>query len=160
MCKGVIFFLSCISCLSAMTYQKVDDGYLVKVFPGEEIVASLLQLAEKEHILGASVTGIGGVKEVEIGYFDLKKNDYVRKKIQENLELVSLLGNFSYIDSKKPFYHLHATLGTRSYKAIAGHLFSAVVSITAEIHLITFSEKIVRSYDPTFRLNLWNLNRS
>lgn len=139
-----------------MKDKKVEGGYLVRLFPGEEVAASLLQLAESKNLPSAALSGIGGVDEIEIGYFDLKKNEYLHKTIREELEMVSLLGNLSYIDGK-PFYHLHGTFGTRSFQTISGHVFRAVISITAEIHLKVFSEKITRSFGPQFQINLLDL---
>ena len=51
-----------------MEYKKIDSVYAVRLEPGEEIVASLAELCEKEKIMAATVQGIGAVNDVNIGY--------------------------------------------------------------------------------------------
>ena len=139
-----------------ISYTKVDDGYLIRMYPGQEILSSLIQFAKEKNIISGVIEGIGGVNKIEIGFFNLTTKEYERKVIEEDLELVSLLGNLSYVDGQ-PFIHAHGTFGNAQYQAIAGHCFSLEISVTAEIHLVTFSNKIERSLDSSMRVNLLDL---
>jgi len=140
-----------------MTCEKVEDGYLIRLFPGEELVSSLTEFAAKENIPSCTLMAIGAVDEVELGYFQSKKKTYKRRTFKEELEVISLLGNFSYIDGKKPFFHIHGVFGTSTFEALVGHVFSARVSVTLEAHLTVFSKKVSRTHDPQFDLNLLKL---
>ena len=140
-----------------LSYEKIDHGYLIRMYPGQEILSSLIKFAKEKNIASAVILGIGGVNKAEIGFFNLKTKEYDRKVLEEDLELVSLLGNLSYVDGE-PFIHAHGTFGNAEYQGIAGHCFSLEISVTAEIHLIEFSKKIERSPDSTMRVNLLNLD--
>ena len=50
------------------------------------------------------------------------------------MELLTLMGNLA-MHEDEPFTHLHITGVTDDHEVVGGHLFSAVVHITAEIHL-------------------------
>lgn len=140
-----------------LSYEKVDDGYLIRMYPGQEILSSLIEFAKEKNIVSAMIAGIGGVNKIEIGFFNLTIKEYNRKVFEEDLELVSLLGNLSYVNGE-PFIHAHGTFGNAQYQGIAGHCFSLMISVTAEIHLIEFSKKIERRLDATMRVNLLDLS--
>ena len=58
---------------------------------------------------------------------------------------------------REPIAHVHITLSDDKFRAIAGHLWSAVVSGTVEIYIMTFKAAIKRAKDPETGLNLLNL---
>lgn len=109
------------------------QAFLLIVPKKHSITAELLKCVENAKINTASVQGIGSVKDIDIGYFNTTKHDYIHKKFNnEDFELLSLLGDISLKDNK-PFAHLHVILGNNNYQTIGGHLFSAKVAVTAEL---------------------------
>ena len=52
-----------------MEFQKFGDTYVVRLDKGEEIVASLQALCEKQQIALASVEGIGAADHAVIGLY-------------------------------------------------------------------------------------------
>ena len=52
-----------------MEYRKFSQGYVLRLDPGEEIVASLTRLVEQEQVQLGSVTAIGAANDVTIGIF-------------------------------------------------------------------------------------------
>ena len=62
-----------------MFFRKIPNGYLVRLEKGEEIIESLSSLAEREKIPGGFLYGLGAVKDVTLGYFDVANKKYVKK---------------------------------------------------------------------------------
>jgi len=139
-----------------MQTKKITDGFVVKLDKGEQLVDSLIKFARQEKVDSGSVTGIGAVTNVTLGYFDREQKKYLEKKFEEVYELVSLVGSIATINYQ-PILHLHIIISDRNYKVYAGHLFSAEVAVTAEMFVRAYPERLLRKKDPQFRLNLLDL---
>ncbi len=140
-----------------MEFSKLTSGaYAVRLLRGEEIVEELARLASAEGI-GGAVFGIGTVKDAELGYFDRDERQYIRKRFERDMELLSLVGNISEL-SGKPIVHLHAVVGDNHFDTFGGHLFSAYVSATCEIVVFPWrSDEITREKDEETGLAMWKL---
>src|SRR5690606_9769502 len=86
------------------------DKAFVRLDKGANHFNSLISLANEYQWKGAHLSGIGALKEVELGYFDENIKDYHRKIFPKTYELLSLEGNLSFFDNQ-PFYHIHTVLG-------------------------------------------------
>jgi predicted DNA-binding protein with PD1-like motif len=139
-----------------MDWKGIGKEYLIRMYPGEEVIASLNQWAQMVGLLGGTVEGLGGVRDVELAYFDLDKKSYHHWSNPGNWELVHLWGNLSYREGE-PFWHIHAVIADRQGNCKAGHLISAEVSITAEIVIRPWSESVQRVPDGPTGLSLWHL---
>ena len=140
-----------------MNYHKIDeDAYAVRLSQGEDIIASLERFAAEKNI-GGAIWGIGSILWAELGYFDIHGKKYIRKRFDEEMEIVSLMGNITYRDSE-PIVHLHTVLGKADYSTIGGHLFAGEVSATCEIVISVWNAgEIERKLDDTFNLALWDV---
>ncbi|MEJ5166280.1 MAG: PPC domain-containing DNA-binding protein [Thermoanaerobaculia bacterium] len=139
-----------------MFFDCFKPFYILRLVRGEEIISSLRFFVEKKKIPSGILWGIGAVKNAEIGYFDDKKKEYLKKKFKKSLEILSLSGSISLIENK-PYIHLHCVLGDEKLKGFGGHLFSGITSATAEIYIYTLKRKIYRKKDeeePFFLLHL------
>lgn len=140
-----------------MEYKSCENGFFVRLLRGEEIVASLTDFGEREKLTAAAVLGIGAVGEAELGFFDPEKKEYLRRAFEGNFELINLSGNITLVEGE-PFLHAHVTLGDREYRAIAGHLFSAVISVTGEFYVGSLPFAIPRVPDEATGLKLMDLS--
>ena len=138
-----------------MKYRREENHYILVLDRGEEITETLTRFVAGQNIEGGRVKGIGGVTEVELGFFDTAGKEYLRRRLDGFFELASLVGDISIVDGK-PFCHLHAVVSDSEMRAWAGHLFNAEVSVTAEIFVIP-GEKTLRSFDEEVGLNLIDL---
>ena len=59
-----------------MEFRKFADTYVVRLDKGEEIIASLQALCEKEKIALAGVEGIGAADHAVIGLYDVGQRQY------------------------------------------------------------------------------------
>ena len=136
-----------------MKYIKTGAGYILRLVSGEEIIVELTKLCEKERITAGWVTGIGAIESVVLGFFDNESKSYIREEIDDYFEIVNLTGNIAVLEGN-PILHLHITIGDNEFGAYGGHLFSATVSVTAELYVITFKDKFKRKLDAATGLNL------
>ena len=136
-----------------MEYVKKGGVIAVRLVKGEEIVASVAAVVERENISAAYVSGIGAVGRATIGVLRTADKKYIKRDLEEDMEIASLTGNVSGSADGKPYLHLHVVLGGTG-SVYAGHLNEALVSATAEIFITTFDARIGRYYDEDTGLNL------
>ena len=136
-----------------MDYRKSGNRYVLRLNRGEEIIASITDLCRKENIKAASISGIGATQSVEAGFYSLKKKKYCGYCFNQNMEILSLLGNISSKDGE-PYLHLHIVVSNDEGEALGGPLTKAVISVTAEIFIDIIDVEINREPDPLTGINL------
>lgn len=134
--------------------QSLRDGDVVVVTlgPGEEIVASLLEVAAAHEIKGGCLTGLGSTSEVEIAFFDPVKKEYLPRLFKEPMEIGCMIGNFSRIEGE-PHVHVHITVSGPELIAFTGHLSRGIVGTACEIYVRTIPQTIERVRDPDLGFN-------
>ncbi len=125
---------------------------------GDEVTKELLAFAREHALDAASFSGIGAFQSVTLGYFELEKRDYKRIPIDEQVEVVSLVGNIARGDDG-PKLHAHVVVGKRDGAAFGGHLIDARVRPTLEIVLVETPAHLRRRSDPATGLALIDLKR-
>lgn len=140
-----------------MEYKVFEDTILVRLDKGDEIVKSLLDVATREKLTLASVSGIGATDDFEVGVFDLERSDYEHFRFGGNHEIVALVGNFT-TKGGAPYIHLHITCAGEGGKIVGGHLFKAKISLTAEIVIRKVAGRADRMRDETLGINKISFN--
>ena len=136
---------------------KVSRVIVGKVEPDEDLIDAITKLVKTYNIKAGLLNCIGAFKKFTIGYFDLDKKEYKLETFDENVELVSCLGNIAYKNGK-PIIHAHVSVGRPDFSIIGGHLSQpSIISITAEIYILEIDKKLNRSLDPQFNLFLLNI---
>jgi predicted DNA-binding protein with PD1-like motif len=139
-----------------MTFASFDNGFMIRLERGEEVVETLTRFAEDMNITAGVISGIGAVRNSTLGYFDPDTGEYGKKLIEESCEVANLGGTAGRMDGK-PVLHLHATLADKHHHALAGHLFSSTVSATLEVHIAVLPGELTRKKDDVTGLNLLDL---
>jgi hypothetical protein len=134
------------------------DSFVLVFDTGDEVTKELLAFAREHAIEAASFTGIGAFQSVTLGYFELDKRDYTRIPINEQVEVVSLVGNIARGD-EGPKLHAHVVVGKRDGAAFGGHLIDARVRPTLEVVLVETPAHLRRRSDPATGLALIDLER-
>ena len=140
-----------------MKFRKVSDGYLVCLEKGEEVIGTLTQFVKDQKIPAGYLSGMGAVTNATIGLFDSEAGEYHRKTYSQDLEVGSMTANISYLENGEPFVHCHIVVSDISLRAFTGHLFEATVSVTLEIYIRVFKEKIMRIEEPGTGFKFWQL---
>ena len=135
-----------------MEYRVHENTILVRLDKGDLIAKSLLEVAPKEGVTLASISGIGATDDFEVGVFDLARSDYEHFRFCGNHEIVSLVGNLTTKDGE-PYLHLHITCAGEGGKIVGGHLFEGKISLTGEIFLTTVAGRAERLRDETLGIN-------
>lgn len=133
-----------------------QSRYLLVLDQDEEIVAAVTSFIEERGILGGNVTGIGSVKNHTLGFFDVEKQEYLKRTFEENMEMGNLTGTIGTVDGK-PILHAHATVCGPELIAFTGHLFKGEVAVTVELTVTDFKTELPRAEHEDFGLKLFDL---
>ncbi|NCB51198.1 MAG: DNA-binding protein [Clostridia bacterium] len=139
-----------------MEYRKFGKQLVARLDPGEEVVESVLLIAEKENIRLATVTAIGASDDVTLGIFDTKAKKYGSVRYNaHDYELASVAGNLSR-KAGEPYLHLHAVIANPlNGECHGGHLSAAVISATCEVFISEVEGEAGRQFSEAIGLNLF-----
>lgn len=90
-----------------------EDGQrtFVLVFDkGDEVAGGLTGFARDEGVGAASFTAVGAFSDATLGYFDQDSKEYLRIPVEEQVEVLSLLGDVA-LKSGEPQVHAHVVVG-------------------------------------------------
>src|ERR1700729_4134677 len=123
-----------------MKSKVVEDAdvvtYVVVCDPGDEAVAALTQFARAENLEAAQITAVCGFERATVGWFDPATRDYRRIPVDEQCELLSLVGDVAE-GQDGPILHVHAVLrlaggSPRGGPLLGGRVFPTMEAIVTE----------------------------
>lgn len=123
---------------------------------GDDVTRALLNFATENRIGSAQFTAIGAFSRVVLGYFDRNEKKYKEIPIEEQVEVVSLIGNLTR-SKGEPKLHAHVVVGKSDGIAYGGHLLAGSVWPTLEVVLIESPEYLQRRADDETGLPLIDL---
>ena len=126
-----------------MQYKQVGKDHFIYIEKNEKVMDTLTRFCIDKGISNAKLSGIGAVKETEIGAYDTIKKEYIRKQYSDILELVSFEGNITLKDGS-PFPHAHVVLSDHNMSTAGGHLFETTVAAVGEFFLMEFDNDAYR----------------
>ncbi|HYZ39015.1 MAG TPA: PPC domain-containing DNA-binding protein [Stellaceae bacterium] len=127
--------------------------YAVVLDTGDEVAGELGRFVRENKVEAASITAIGGFRDAVLGYFDWSTKQYKKIPVDEQVEVLSLLGDVAVAD-EGPSLHLHAVLGKVDGSVVGGHLLEAHVRPTLEVILIQPPSYLRKRRDPVTGLPL------
>ena len=136
-----------------MEYKRFGNKYVVRLEKGEEVVATIKKLCQKNNIWLGTIAGIGAVNKATVGLFETATKEYHSQEFSGDMEITNLTGNISTKDGDI-YLHLHATLATSDLKTYGGHLNEAVISATGEVFIDAIAGKVERQFSDEIGLNL------
>ena len=83
-----------------MDYRKFEQGYVLRLDPGEEIVGSLTRLVEQEDVQLGTISALGAANDVTIGIFNTWEKQYHSWRFQGDYEISALVGNVTRKDGE------------------------------------------------------------
>jgi uncharacterized protein len=146
-----------------MKSKVVEDAdvvtYVVVCDPGDEAVAALTQFARAERLEAAQITAVGAFERATIGWFDRAARDYRRIPVDEQCELLSLIGDVAEGEDG-PILHVHAVLGLSDGTTRGGHLLEGWVYPTLEAIVTETPAELRKVMRPDIGIALIDLDRS
>ncbi|HZU35652.1 MAG TPA: PPC domain-containing DNA-binding protein [Gemmataceae bacterium] len=139
---------------SKLLHEAGEKTYAVIFETGEEVVSGLLNFARQEHLAGSHLTAIGALHDVTVGYFNWQKKDYKKIPLNEQVEVLALIGDIALDDKGQPKLHAHIVVGRSDGSAFGGHLMEAHVRPTLEVILVESPKHLQRRHDPETGLAL------
>lgn len=147
-----------------MEWKIVDDGGEGRTFAlvasrSDDAIQILEELAREEQISGAQLTAVGAFSRATVGWFDRSAQKYQRIEVDEQCEVLSLLGDIACSDDG-PSVHVHAVLGLSTGHVRGGHLLGGEVWPTLEVIIRESSAALKKAYDSEVGLALIDLDQS
>jgi predicted DNA-binding protein with PD1-like motif len=136
-----------------------DNRTFVIVFDkGDEAKAGLTSFTKDNDVSAAQITAVGAFSRATLGYFDRQKKEYQRIQVNEQVEVLSLIGDVALKPDGGPEVHAHVVLGRSDGSTIGGHLLEAQVWPTLEVIVTDSPRHLRKTFDPAVGLALINLN--
>jgi predicted DNA-binding protein with PD1-like motif len=146
-----------------MRYELLAAGdertWAVIFAAGDEAAAGLDEFARAESLDAARFTAIGGFSRATLGYFDVDRSTYRPIPVEEQVEVLSLIGDIARGDDG-PKVHAHVVVGTAAGNARGGHLLEGHVRPTLEVLVTESPGHLRRRSHPEFGLALIDLPAS
>jgi uncharacterized protein len=121
--------------------------YVVVFEIDDDVNAGLLDFAAEKRLEAGHFTAIGEFRDVVLGYYDWDAKRIVRNQIAEQVEVVSLVGNFARAPEGKPQFHAHVDVARRDGSMWGGHLLEAHARPTLEVVVTESPAHVQRTYD-------------
>ena len=132
-----------------------NNNYILRFDKGETVFQGLADFMSSQQISACNFSGIGSCSNVELGFYNPFLKEYKKKPYIDEMEIISLTGNGSILDSdKKPTIHAHGIFGRIDFTVLGGHVFEIVVLATCEIFLTKLNGTMTRKNNPELNLNL------
>jgi predicted DNA-binding protein with PD1-like motif len=128
-------------------YTRTPSGYLMVLRHGDDVLASLKQLATREHVRGASFTGLGYARTATFGFYDYKTESYLPRTF-DSVEVAGLTGTIAW-KNDEPSIHAHGVVSDEEFQARGGHLLDLMVGTgSMEITITLHDTPLERKKDP------------
>lgn len=137
-----------------------NDGettYVLIFDKGDEVVSTLKQFANDKELTASRINGIGALTDVTTGYFDPEEKKYIENPVNEQCELLSLIGDIAEGPDGKPAPHMHVVVGLRDGTTRGGHLLKGHVFPTLEMTLVETPAHLHKKMDPEIDIPLISL---
>ena len=129
-----------------MKSNEMNNIIFIRLFQNEDVNEQIKEACRIHDVKTAVVlSGIGQVKQVQLGYFK-EKGNYIPETFNEPLEILSFTGNICK-NNNDYILHFHIVLGDKKKKTVGGHFIGGKISITGEIVLLKTSINVYRKLD-------------
>jgi predicted DNA-binding protein with PD1-like motif len=129
-----------------------------RMHPGEDVLESIEKVVKKHGVKSGQLSLIGAVSKAKLGYFNRDTAEYRHFTVEEDVEVVSCMGNIS-THEENIVVHAHMIVADESGKCYGGHLMvGCEVSVTIELVIIETEIELIRKQDDATGLNLLHID--
>lgn len=137
-----------------VSHDKSSRVWVLVLGMGEEAKEEITAFAKRENIRAASIVALGAFERAVVGYFDWEKKKYLPIPVNEQVEVITLVGDIAEDEKGAPSLHAHTVLGLPDGHTRGGHLIEGHVRPTLEITLTETPAHLVRKKKPELGLAL------
>ena len=130
-----------------------ERAYVLVGEAGEDAYSILSDFARQQSLTAAQLTGVGAFANATVGWFDRQAKDYRHIQIDQQCELLSLVGDIALADDG-PQVHAHVVLGLPDGTTRGGHLLAAEIWPTLEVILRESPVELRKTSHPEIGLAL------
>jgi predicted DNA-binding protein with PD1-like motif len=123
-----------------------EKTYAVIFAKGDEILSGLTEFAEREKLTAGYFTAIGALQSARFGWFDSSQKAYRDIPIEQQVELISLIGDVGLVNDA-PQIHAHGAVGLPDGQVRGGHLLQAIAWPTVELFFTACSTALLKKHD-------------
>jgi len=131
-----------------------ERTFILVLDEGEEALATITAFAKQERIGAASLSAIGAFTRGVVGWFDFAARAYRDIPVEEQCEVLSLIGDIAVGDDGAPSLHAHVVLGLKDGSTRGGHLLEGVTHPTLEVVLVETPVHLRRRKHPALGIAL------
>jgi predicted DNA-binding protein with PD1-like motif len=136
-----------------MQYAQYGDHYIVRLDEGEEVIGALTRFMVEHDIRAGYFVAWGGFSQLTLKYYQVGERRYKERKLDMQVEVVSLLGNVGYLNGEM-IIHAHTTVGDEEFRTYSGHLGHAQVRPLLEVFVTPLPGELRRVQDEERNLSL------
>jgi predicted DNA-binding protein with PD1-like motif len=130
--------------------------YVIVCDEGDEAISSLTNFARQNGVSSSHFSAIGAFRSIVLGYFDVGTRSYKKIPVEEQVEVLSLIGNIA-LRKGEPVIHGHIVVGTSDGHTRGGHLIQGYVRPTLQIIITELPSQLQRHMDEKSGLPLIRL---
>lgn len=126
--------------------------YTFRAKPNDKLMETIGKFCQEKGISsGIIISLLGSANSIELGFLKKLPGQFITKKFEGPLEIVTATGTIAKIDDSRVI-HIHIEVSNEK-GAIGGHLIEAEIFSTAEIVIGELDEQINRQKDEFTGLN-------
>lgn len=133
--------------------------YLLVFAEDDEVLSGITEFAKKYNVKAAHLSAIGAFKKSTSAWYDEPKKAFKLHPINQQAELVSLIGNITTFNGK-PVAHVHFAVGLPDGSLQGGHMIDAYTFPTVEMFVTVEPTPIYKRFDPRTGLDLMDPDAS
>ena len=123
-----------------------EKTYAVIFTKGDEILSGLAEFAERKKLTTGYFTAIGALERARFGWFDPLHKAYRDIPIEQQVELISLIGDVGLVNGA-PQIHAHGAVGLHDGGVRGGHLLEAIAWPTVELFFTACPTRLFKRND-------------
>ncbi|MGN6516682.1 MAG: PPC domain-containing DNA-binding protein [Rhizomicrobium sp.] len=107
--------------------------WIAALDPGDEAKSALTKFARDMRIESASFVALGAFERLTVGYLDWEKKEYQPIAVDQQVEVLSFIGDVVKDEDGAPSLHAHTVVGLSDGTARGGHFLKGIVRPTLEV---------------------------
>jgi uncharacterized protein len=127
--------------------------YAIVLSKNDEVISGITAFARQHKVTAASFTAIGAFSHATVAWFDDRKKQFKLVPINEQVELVSMIGDIALVDDR-PAVHTHVSVASSDGTVRGGHVINAYVFPTLELFMTVYPTPLHKEKDEATGLEL------